>query len=74
MIRYISLGVVLAGASLLSACNTVEGTASGVQQTAYGVGQTVDKTVVGAEKDIQAVEKSTAKHKVMGDMNHEPAG
>jgi len=70
------LGVIVFGALLLSSCNTLQGTESGVKQTAYGVGQTVEGTAVGAEKDIHAVTtpKSTSKHKMADDANHEPAG
>lgn len=69
------LGVILFGALLLSSCNTLKGTESGVKQTAYGVGQTIERTAVGAEKDLHAVtEKSTSKHQMMDDSNHEPAG
>ena len=68
------LGVIVFSAFLLSSCNTVQGTASGVENTAYGVGQTVEGTAVGAEKDVNVVAKSTSKHKMMDDANHEPAG
>lgn len=69
------LGVLLFGALLLSSCNTLQGTESGVKQTAYGVGQTVEGAAVGAEKDIHAVTaKSTSKHQMMDNANHEPAG
>lgn len=68
-------GGILFGALLLSSCNTLKGTETGVKQTAYGVGQTVEDTAVGAEKDIHAVTtKSTSKHQMMDDANHEPAG
>ncbi len=71
------LATILAGAFLLSACNTLQGTESGIKQTAYGVGQTVEGTAVGAEKDIKdikVIKKSTSKNQMMGDSNHEPAG
>lgn len=76
MIRKTGLGIIVLGAFLLSACNTVQGTATGVEHTAYDVGQTVEGTAVGAEKDIHAVTtpKSTAKNRMMGEDNHEPAG
>ncbi len=68
------LGVILAGAFLLSSCSTMQGAESGVKQTAYGVGQTVEGTAVGVNKDIKTVVKSTSKNKMMDDTNHEPAG
>lgn len=68
--------VIAFSAFLLSSCNTVQSTTSGVEHTAYDVGQTVEGTAVGAEKDIHAVTapKSTSKNKMMDDANHEPAG
>lgn len=54
----LGLGVILVSASLLTACNTVKGTAVGVEKTAIGVGQTATGAVVGAEKDIHATEKA----------------
>ena len=75
MMNYVTVaGVALTSAFLLSACNTVHDTASGVKQTAYGVGQTVEGAAVGAKQDVNAVAKSTSKHKMMEDSNHEPAG
>ena len=68
------LGIFLVGACFLTSCNTFQGAASGTEKTAYSVGQTVDGTAVGVEKDIKVVEKSTSKHKMMEDTNHEPAG
>lgn len=68
----LGLGIVLLGASLLTACNTVKGTAVGVEHTAVGVGQTAEGAVVGAEKDIHAVGHKTAK--VMEENHNEPAG
>ncbi len=54
----LGLGVILVSASLLTACNTVQGTAVGVGHTAAGIGQTVTGAVVGAGKDIHATEKA----------------
>ena len=54
----LGLSVVLVSASLLTACNTVKGTANGIEHTAVAVGQTVTGTVVGAEKDVKATEKA----------------
>ena len=60
----LGLGVILVSASLLTACNTVQGTAVGVEHTAAGVGQTVTGAVVGAGKDIHATEQAiVASHK-----------
>lgn len=64
----LGLGIVLVGASLLTACNTVKGTAVGVEHTAVGVGQTATGAVVGAGKDI----RKTAR--VIEDNHNEPAG
>lgn len=71
------LSIIFVGACLLNACNTVQGTATGVKETAYGVEQTVKDTTLGAEKDIKkvVVAKSVSnKHQPMGTNNHEPAG
>jgi len=69
------LSVILASTFLLSACNTLQNTESGIKQTAYGVDQTVEGAAVGAKQDIKAVtKKSTSKNQMMGDSNHEPAG
>jgi len=68
------LGIVLFGAFLLSSCNTTQDTASGSENAAYYAGQKTEGTAVGAAKDVNAVPKSTAKHKMMEDANHEPAG
>lgn len=69
------LSVILASSLLLSACNTVQDTASGIKQTAYGVDETVTGAAVGVKQDVKAVaHKSTAKHQMMDDSNHEPAG
>ena len=68
------LGIIISCALTLSACDTLNNTASGVEHTAYDAGKTVKSTAVGAEKDINAMTKSTSKHQMMGDDNHEPAG
>lgn len=53
----LGFSVVLLSASLLTACNTVEGTAVGLGRTATGA-------VAGAGKDIHAVERTmTPGHK-----------
>ncbi len=69
----LGLGVVILIAAFLSSCNTLQGTTKGLESTASGVGQTVDGAAVGATKDVQAV-KSTSKHQMMENSNHEPAG
>lgn len=70
----LGLGIVILSAAFLSSCNTLQGTAKGVETTAYGVGQTVEGAAVGAGKDVQTVVKSTSKHQMMENNNHEPAG
>lgn len=72
-------GAGLLAAALLNGCNTLQDGASGVKNTAYDAGGTVINTAAGAEKDINAAAtavtpKSTAKHQMMGNDNHEPAG
>lgn len=51
--KMILVGVssILASAFMLTGCNTVKG-------TAVGVGQAVEDTAVGAERDINATEKA----------------
>ena len=66
-------GIIILSAAFLSSCNTLQGTTKGLESTASGVGQTVVGAAVGAGKDVQAV-KSTSKHKMMENSNHEPAG
>ena len=56
------LGVVLVSASLLTACNTVKDTATGIEHTAAGVGQTVTGAFVGAGQDVKATEKAVTTH------------
>ncbi len=56
------LGVILVSASLLTACNTVKDTATGIEHTAAGVGQTVTGAFVGAGKDVKATEKAVTTH------------
>ncbi len=74
-----ALGVVLVGASLLTACNAVQGTATGLEDTAVGVGKTVTGTVVGAGKDINAVKqamvpvRTKALHKAVHHITHHHA-
>ena len=58
----LGLGVILVGASLLTACNTVKDTATGVEHTAVGVGQTVTGAFVGAKKDVKATETAVVAH------------
>ncbi len=68
------LGIVVFGTFLLSSCNTTQDTASEGGNAAYYAGQKTEGTAVVAAKDANAVPKSTSKHKMMDDANHEPAG
>ncbi len=68
------LGVILLSTTLLSGCNTINGTTAGVVKTASGVGQTIVGTVVGAEQDIQATEKKVANYRPPVETHNAPAG
>ena len=60
----LGLGIVVIGASLLTACNTLQDAANGVENTTVAIGKTVTGTVGGAKKDVNNAEKAvTAHHK-----------
>jgi len=70
----LGVGIIAVSASLLSACNTTQDSSTYVERTNTHVVQPTTRTTVLTEKETKVVViKSTAKHAVMGDSNHEPA-